>query len=182
VSRKPKIVIVSGSFRRESLTHRILKFVEALAKKRGLETEFICARELALPLYDPPAVDDLPSARRWRVVVTTCDGLIVGSPEYHGTMSGVLKNMIDYLDFSHIEGKPIGLVTAAGGAKSGISALNALRLMFRALHAPVIVEQAALWEGDFAPETKQIKPDALKQVLAVVDGLSREIDRCSPRS
>jgi NAD(P)H-dependent FMN reductase len=176
---KPKILVVSGSFRQESLTRIVLKHVAALVAKRGLKPRFVCARELALPIYDPPAVDELPNAKCWREAVSSSDGLIIGSPEYHGSFSGALKNMIDYLDFPHIEGKLIGLVAAAGGPKSGISTLNALRLTFRALHAPVIIEQAALWEGDFAVDTKQIKPEPLKQLLGVVDGLAREINRCN---
>lgn len=174
---QPRIAIVSGSARAGSLTYRLLKVIEAQAKDLGLDTRFICAREFDLPLFQSVASQNNAAADRWRDIVRESDGLIVGSPEYHGTFSGALKNMIDYLDFPHIEGKPVGLIAAAGGPKAGMSTLNALRLMFRALHVPVVVEQAAIWKGDLDPETKQPVPDALKQVLGVIDGVRREVKR-----
>ena len=176
-SAKPRLVIVSGSSRPESTTRHTLKCIEGLSARRGFAPEFVCGRDLDLPIYDPPTSDQLPSVQRWREAVKAADALIFGSPEYHGTFSGVLKNMIDYLEFEHIAGKPIGLIATSGNAKTGIATLNALRLVFRALHAPVIVEQAAIWGGDFAAETKQMKPEGLEQVLGVIDGLSRELQR-----
>lgn len=177
-SLQPKITIVSGSARAGSLTYRVLKVVEAQAKEQGLDTHFVCAREFDLPLFESDASQNNANAERWRGLVRASDGLIIGSPEYHGTFSGALKNMIDYLDFPHIEGKPVGLIAAAGGPKAGVSTLNALRLMFRALHVPVVVEQAAIWKGDLDPETKRPNPDVLKQVFGVIGGVTREINRC----
>jgi NAD(P)H-dependent FMN reductase len=171
MSRKHRIAIVSGSYRPQSLTRLVVKHAEALALKRGLETDLLCARELDLPIYDAPEVNHLPNVKRWREAIQRADVVFVGSPEYHGAFSGVLKNMIDYLDFPHIEGKPVALVSAAGGIKSGIGALNGLRLVFRALHAPVIVEQATFWEGDFNAESGKLNSDALRQLLNVIDGL-----------
>jgi azobenzene reductase len=174
---QPRIAIISGSARVGSLTCRVLKVVEARMKERGLEPHFVCAREFDLPLFQSVASQNNVHAERWRELVQESDGLIVGSPEYHGTFSGALKNMIDYLDFPHIEGKPVGLIAAAGGPKAGVSTLNALRLMFRALHVPVVVEQAAIWKGDLDPETKQPNPEVLKQVLGVIDGVLRDVKR-----
>lgn len=173
-----RIAIVSGSARAGSLTYRVLKVVEAQAQEQGLETQFVCARAFDLPLFQSVAAQNNADAERWRDIVGGCDGLIVGSPEYHGTFSGALKNMIDYLDFPHIEGKPVGLIAAAGGPKAGVSTLNALRLMFRALHVPVVVEQAAVWKGDLDSQTSRPNPDALKQVQGVIGGVSREVGRC----
>jgi len=176
-STPPRILIVSGSARPGGLTRTVLKLAEALAKKKGLDAEFVCARDLRLPFFG--LEEDTASALHWRTAVQQCSGVIFGSPEYHGTFSGAFKNLIDHLDFPHIEGKPVGLIAVGGGPKSGISTLNAMRLMFRALHAPVIVEQAAVWGGDFMPETQRPRPELLQQMLAVVDGMSREIARCA---
>lgn len=174
---KPKILIVSGSMRRDSLTRPTLKYVEALAAERGLAPEFICARELNLPIFDPPASDALPNVMRWREAVRSSAGMIVGSPEYHGSFSGVLKNMIDYLGMPHLKGKPIGLIACSGSAKTGVGTLNALRVVFRAIHAPVIIEQASFFAGDFSGDDRQINPDALAQMRGVVDGMAREVER-----
>lgn len=177
-SRSPaRIVFVSGSIRTTSLTRRMLKLLETRVKDRGLDAHFVCAREFDLPLFQTPASQDCPNAELWRGLVRDSHGLIVGSPEYHGSFTGALKNMIDYLDFPHIEGKPVGLIAAAGGPKAGISTLSAMRLTFRALHVPVVVEQAAVWKGDLDPESKEPNADVLKQLYGVVDGVCREIDR-----
>lgn len=174
-----KILVVSGSARSGALTRTVLKLAEVLARKRGFDTQFFCAREMRLPIFGGLDADnEAQNVQQWRSAVQQCAGLIVGSPEYHGTFSGAFKNLIDHLDFPHIEGKPVGLVAVGGGAKSGISTLNAMRVMFRALHVPVIVEQAAVWEGDFLG-TNRPTPELVKQMMGVVNGLSREIARCS---
>jgi NAD(P)H-dependent FMN reductase len=66
----------------------------------------------------------------------------VGTPEYHGSYSGVLKNAIDLMGFDQFGGKMIGLVGVAGGAMGGLSALASLRTIGRSLHSWVIPEQA----------------------------------------
>jgi NAD(P)H-dependent FMN reductase len=72
------------------------------------------------------------------------DGVILGSPEYHGGMSGVLKNAIDLMGFSEFEGKMIGLVGVSGGSMGATNALISLRNVGRALHAWVVPEQASI--------------------------------------
>lgn len=173
----PRLLIVSGSARLGGQTRSIMQLVDAIARKKGYQTEFICARELGLPLYG--LEDAVPHAVQWRETVRRSAGVIFGSPEYHGSFSGAFKNLLDYLDFEHIEGKPVGLVAVGGGPKSGIGALNAMRLSLRALHVPVVVEQAAVWEGDFDADTKRPNAELLRHLVGVVDGVAREIARCS---
>lgn len=177
MSPSPRIVLVSGSLRATSLTRRMLKILEERARQSGLEADFVCARDFELPLFQTPASETCPDAERWRGLVAAAAGLIIGSPEYHGSFTGALKNMIDYLDFPHIEGKPVGLIAAAGGPKAGTATLSALRLTLRALHVPVVVEQAAVWKGDLDPETKLPNAATLQRMSAVVDGVRREIRR-----
>ena len=68
-----------------------------------------------------------PDVARLRSTVKRCHGLILGTPEYHGSFSGVLKNAIDLMGFEEFEGKMIGLVGVAGGAMGALSALASLR-------------------------------------------------------
>lgn len=172
MSHKGRVAVICGSYR-NGLTHLVMKQAEAIALTRGLEAEFLCARDLALPIFDPPETDNHPNVRRWREAVRRADGIIVCSPEYHGAFSGALKNMIDYLDFSHIEHKPVALLATTGSVKTGIGALNAMRLVFRALHAPAIVEQVAFWGGDLNSETGLLNAEALSQLTKVIDGMVR---------
>ena len=64
---------------------------------------------------------------RLRREVGRAQGLILGTPEYHGGFSGVLKNALDLMSPEEIRGKVIGLVGVSGGASGGIDALNGLR-------------------------------------------------------
>ena len=74
-------------------------------------------------------------------------GLILGTSEYHGGVSGVLKNALDLIGFEELEGKMIGLVGVSGGALGAVHALSHLRTVGRAFHAWVIPEQAAVSEA-----------------------------------
>jgi NAD(P)H-dependent FMN reductase len=71
-------------------------------------------------------------------------GIILGTPEYHGGYSGVLKNALDLMGFEEFEGKMLGLVGVSGGAIGAFGAMNSLREVGRALHAWVVPEQASI--------------------------------------
>jgi NAD(P)H-dependent FMN reductase len=79
--------------------------------------------------------------------VGQAQGIILGTPEYHGGFSGVLKNALDLMRPSEIQGKVIGLVGVSGGALGATDALNGLRTIGRALHAWVVPEQASIPEA-----------------------------------
>ena len=84
---------------------------------------------------------------RLRSEVKEAEGLILGTPEYHGSFSGVLKNALDLMGFDELEGKMIGLVGVSGGRMGAFDALNSLRNIGRALHAWVIPEQTSVPEA-----------------------------------
>ena len=71
-------------------------------------------------------------------------GIIIGTPEYHGGLSGVLKNALDLMGFDELEGKMLGLVGVSGGKMGAVNALNSLRTVGRALHAWVLPEQVSI--------------------------------------
>jgi NAD(P)H-dependent FMN reductase len=85
-----------------------------------------------------------PGVFRFREDIRKADGILFGSPEYHGNVSGVLKNALDLTGFDEFEGKLVGLIGVSGGAMGAFDALNTLRDVGRALHAWVIPEQAAI--------------------------------------
>jgi NAD(P)H-dependent FMN reductase len=82
-----------------------------------------------------------------RKEVSQAGGIILGTPEYHGSFSGVLKNALDLMGFNEVEGKMIGLVGVSAGALGTVDALNSLRTIGRALHAWVVPEQASIPEA-----------------------------------
>jgi len=177
MSKKPAVVLLSGGLTSGSSTNIALSVVAKALEDSGCTTRLISVGDHPLPLLGvgeeyPAAVEQL---RDW---VTAADGLVVGSPEYHAAPSGALKNMIDYLRSEDVSGKPTGLVAICGSPKGGTNTLNSLRITFRSLHAPVLVEQAICTSADFEGG-RVAAPEALDYLHRVADGLVREIRHAS---
>lgn len=141
-----RVVGIVGSLRTVSYTRAAVKLALAGAAKLGAETQLIDLRDYALVFCDGETDDaDLPpDVLRLRAEVQAADGIILGTPDYHGSYSGVLKNALDLMGFSEFGGKVIGLVAVAGGALGGTNALSCLRTVCRALHGWVVPEQVAV--------------------------------------
>lgn len=172
------ILIVSGSTRDDGQTQKALALVNTLIRQRGIETEMVSVRKLALPAYGVTD-DESVEATQWRHAVRRASGLVIGSPEYHGTFSGALKNLLGYLDTNLVSGKPAALVAAAGSPRSGIGTLNSLRIVLRSLHMPVIVEQVAVCRSDVDADTGKWAADMKSRISSMVDSLISEIERRS---
>lgn len=169
------IVLLCGSMDPASYTHIALRTLEKLLRRAGAQTHLICVREHVLPPFDPTLASYPEEAEHIRQRIREADGIVAGSPEYHGGITGVLKNLIDHLDIPDFQGKPVALL-ATSGKKGGINTLNALRLVFRALYAPVIVEQTVITQEDFDPNKKLPTPETLYRLMALTKGLLREIE------
>lgn len=142
------ILGVIGSLRDNAHTATLVQYALASAADAGAATEILDLRTVALPLYEANAdysdnrvVSDVLSR------VESCDGLIVGSPEYHGCMTGVLKNFFDYL-YREIAGKLFGYVIATGGSQ-GVSCADNLRTAVLYCHGWSLPYNVAAGEREF---------------------------------
>ena len=144
--RSCEIVGISGSLRSGSYTTLAVALALKGAKELKCETKLINLRDYQLVFCD--GKDDesqFPKdVFRLRDEVKQAQGIILGTPEYHGGYSGVLKNARDLMGFEEFEGKMLGLVGVSGGAMGAFSALESLRNIGRALHAWVVPEQALI--------------------------------------
>jgi len=70
----------------------------ARAQDAGAEVDLILSRDLMFPIYDTETPERDPRAQRFVAAVRAADALIVASPGYHGAMSGMIKNALDYLE------------------------------------------------------------------------------------
>ena len=139
---------ISGSLRAGSYTRRSVESALLGAAESGAETRLIDLNDYNLVFR--AGKDEAgfpPDVARLREEVKQADGIILGTPEYHGSLSGVLKNALDLMGFDEFEGKMIGLVGVSGGRMGAFDALNTLRNIGRALHAWVIPEQASVPEA-----------------------------------
>lgn len=139
---------ICGSLRAGSYTRMALQVALAGAAEIGAQTSLIDLRDFDLPFASGDEGSPLGSGvLRLRKLVREADGIVLGTPEYHGSLSGVLKNALDLMGFDQFEGKMIGLVGVSGGRMGAFEALNALRGVGRALHAWVVPEQASIPEA-----------------------------------
>jgi NAD(P)H-dependent FMN reductase len=116
------------------------------AQEIGATTQLVDLRDYELIFCDGKQderhyPEDVFNLRR---AVREANGIILGTPEYHGSFSGVLKNAIDLMGFKEFESKIIGLIGVAGGSMGAANALNGLRVVGRSVHAWVLPEQVSI--------------------------------------
>ncbi len=140
------IVGIVGSLRDTSYTRMAVRIALDGAAETGATTQLIDLRDYHLPFCDGSGQEEVgfPDVLRLRQDVAQAQGIILGTPDYHGSFSGVLKNALDLMGFQEFSGKVVGLVGVAGGALGTVNALNDLRKVGRSLHAWVIPQQAAV--------------------------------------
>lgn len=135
-----KIVGVGGTTKPQSSTELALKIALSSARTAGAQVELFDGEFLTnLPHYGTAEACESEIARLYLAAVREADGLIIASPGYHGSVSGLVKNAIDYLEETsrdervYLEGLPIGLVATAYGWQATGSTLAALRSIAHAL-------------------------------------------------
>jgi FMN reductase len=99
----------------------------------------LAAADIDLPLYAPHQPTDDPRAFRLIELVSQADGIMVASPGYHGGISGLVKNALDYLEDlkdaprPYLEGRAVGCIVCAMGWQGTVTALQSLRTTVHAL-------------------------------------------------
>jgi NAD(P)H-dependent FMN reductase len=142
-----KIVGIAGSLRPESYSVQALKLAISRVEALGAEVEIIDLRQMNLPFCNGgDDYPDYPDVEKLRNAVKEADGLILVTPEYHGSVSGVLKNALDLMSFEHLSDKVVGGISILGG-QSNNNALNDLRTILRWVHAFVIPDQIAIGQA-----------------------------------
>lgn len=151
-----KIVGIGGSLRPNSYTQLALQVAAQRLEAIGTEVEILDLRQLQLPFCTgAKEYSEYPDVQMLRDTVRNSDGLVLATPEYHGGVSGVIKNALDLMSFEELSGKVTGLISVLGG-QSNSNALNDLRLIMRWVHGWVIPEQIAIGQAyaAFSPEGK----------------------------
>jgi FMN reductase len=140
------VVGVCGSLRPGSYTLRVVQAALAGAEELGARIQLIDLRDYDLVFCDGNTNEETypEDVLRLRREVAAAHGIILGTPEYHGGCSGVIKNALDLMGFEQFEGKMVGLVGVAGGQQGAVNACNSLRSVCRNLHAWVVPQQASV--------------------------------------
>jgi FMN reductase len=134
--RTINVLGVAGSMRQDSYSTLGLRMVLEEAKKYYSESYLLELRDINLPLYDPsgPSSNDLSFNNSNNVLekITTAlkwaDALVLASPDYHGSMSGTLKNFLDYF-WEDFAGKTFGYIIASH--EKGLTVADQMRTAVR---------------------------------------------------
>ena len=131
--RFPHIAILCGSLRGPgSYTRRALAIAAEEIAASGATVDSIDLGALSLPFCEGP--EDAPAhpgTRDLKARAKRADALLLGSPEYHNSFSGVLKNALDLLGSEELSGKLFGLLGVGGGDMGAINTLGHLRYVVR---------------------------------------------------
>ena len=88
------------------------------SKSLGAEVHFWDLDVKPLPLVGEDGCWENENVKEFQELATQCDAFLLSSPEYHGTMSGAMKNTLDWLYSKHVKGKVFGLMSTLGGAQN----------------------------------------------------------------
>lgn len=152
---KPKILAFAGSTRIDSFNKKLVKVAAAGAMENGADVTIIDLRDFAMPLYDGDLEqkEGLPSnARKLKDLMLSHQGFLISSPEYNSSISGVLKNTIDWVSrpsegeepLACFKDKVAGIMSASPGGLGGLRGLVHVRAILENISVLVIPEQIAI--------------------------------------
>jgi FMN reductase len=133
------VVGIGGSLNVDSQSERALRIALEGAALAGAKTTLVSGTDLVLPFYDPAVHERAPVATRLVEELRAADGVVLVSPGYHGTISGLVKNALDYIEDlrddprPYLDGRAVGCVAAARGWQAAVTTLTSLRSIVHAL-------------------------------------------------
>ncbi|MBA3742993.1 NADPH-dependent FMN reductase [Sporichthya sp.] len=134
-----RVLCIGGSTRPNSSSEKAVKVSAAAAEAGGAVVDLMVSRDLMFPIYDTETADRTAEAERFVKAARAADALIIASPGYHGSMSGMLKNVLDYLEDTnkdervYLDGVPVGCIAVSYGWQATVSTLQSIRTTVHAL-------------------------------------------------
>jgi len=137
------IVIISGTNRPGSNTRKVTAHVEAAYKALGVKTQLLDLADLPPEIFLPDSYAEKPAAfKKFTDAILASDGLVVVTPEYNGSLPGILKYFIDMLPFPEsFEQRPVCFVGLAAGIWGALRPVEQLQAIFGYRNAFVFPER-----------------------------------------
>jgi azobenzene reductase len=180
-----KVTLLLGTVRQERQSHRAANYLAKALDKRGNEADLIDLARIPLPILGGPDENDPQLKNNIKTIsgrLKAANALILATPEYHGSLSGVLKNAIDHF-WEEFQKKPVGVVAASAGRMAGINASTQLQHIILSLGAyPVplkllIPEIQNAFDDDYVPQNEKIVTSTerfLEEFLWFADALDKK--------
>ncbi|TVV69759.1 NADPH-dependent FMN reductase [Sphingomonas solaris] len=170
---KPLIVGIGGTPKPGSTTEQALRLALDAAAAAGADTQLFGGNHLAaLPLYLTEGSDT--AGAEMIAAIRKADGIILATPGYHGTISGAVKNAIDYIEETardarvYLDGLPVGLIVTAYGWQATGSTLATMRSIVHALRGwPTPLGAAINTSGGIFTDGECTDPAAANQLAMV---------------
>lgn len=165
---------VLSSPARSSVTRAGFAEVEQQLKARNVPWDLVDLIDGYPELQDTDLYDDPPAdsqTARLRARCSRATGVILGSPVYHGSYSGRLKNALDQLEGDAFAGLPVGLLAAGGGPRSASVACDHLRSVVRAMEGWSVPTHVGL-SGDDVVDGR-VSEDVSERVASMIEEMLR---------
>jgi FMN reductase len=183
---KLRIVGLGGSLRPNSSSSRALLIALRFLSAKGHETTPLLLSELRLPGFETceRLEDYTESVHRLLNHTRSADAVIFSTPVYHGTLSGEIKNAMDFFEYlsddpvPYLTGKVIGLVSTSGGSP-GINAINTMDYVSRALHGWVCPTTIAIPSSNKQFDEEGNLKD--QKLLARIERMTNELEFAAER-
>lgn len=172
---KPKILAFAGSLRKDSCNKKLIKIAAEGAREAGAEVALIDIKDYPLPIYDQDIEDSggLPeNALKLKKLMWEHDGFLISCPEYNSSISGALKNLIDWTSrnasadevyLSCFIDKAVGLMSASPGGLGGLRGLVPVRSIFGNVGSIVLPQQKSISDSYNAFDAQGNLKDKKKQ-------------------
>jgi len=181
---RPKILAFAGSTRKESFNKKLVKIAAEGARSAGAEVTYVDLRDLPMPLYDGDLETEqgIPeNAKKLKELMVAHDGFLISAPEYNSSITGVLKNTIDWTSrpvtneppLACFAGKVVSLMSASPGALGGLRGLVTVRSILSNIRVIVLPDQVAVPKAHEAFDSDGKLKDAKQQ--ASIEALGRDL-------
>ena len=163
-----KIVVISGSPRKNANTQIMMKYVFEYAKEKNTDTKFINLSEGGIDYYSGPELEYNEKTKQAAQDIMDADVWLIGTPIYNSFFSSALKNLFEYVNYKKTAGKTAGIAILASGNIGFVfvqTLLNQLMTYFRVTTNPTAVFMTA----DMIKDEKIIDENAKERLKELVD-------------
>src|SRR5579872_1014729 len=140
----PKVLAVIGSLHRNSVTRTVINYAAGQFQSAGCTVDILDFEREPLALYNPDTAHEGPEFSALRARVDHADVILLGTPDYHGSISGAAKNFLDHF-WHEFAGKLFATIVASH--EKGLTATDQLRTVARQCYAWTLPYGISFTEG-----------------------------------
>lgn len=158
---KLNVLAVAGSLHAASVTRVVVRHAADQLAAAGCTVDFLDLRAEPLALYNPDSADELPQVIALRERVQRADVFVLGTPDYHGSISSALKNFLDHF-WREFAGKVFATLVASH--EKGLTVTDQLRTVARQCYAWSLPYGVAFMEEQDVSAERIVRPELLQRL------------------